>query len=307
MNTTLASHHKSTTVRSYASPRPSAFLPVKALTRRFPRLALPLLERLFFSPTKRRPATDATSAMGRFDVMVAGTRVPVMVWGEGPLALCVHGWAGSGQQFHALRDHLTAHGYSVALFDAPAHGGTAGSRTHAGEFVEAIFKVAEALGPVHLLVGHSLGATASYVAVQRGLPVSGLGLLAPMPSLEFALDSFASTTSIDTVTKRALAARVAQRAALEPRELDLSQGPPGDRRTLLVHDQDDRAIPAEATRRLAAQWPGSTLLTTTGLGHNGVLTSPKVLLAVSDFASSLSVAPRNLLDRQLVSLSLLPF
>jgi pimeloyl-ACP methyl ester carboxylesterase len=201
MNTALASQHKSTTVRSWLIPELSSLLSVQSLTRRFPRFGLPLLERLFFSPNKRRPATDATAATRQFEVTVAETKVPVMVWGQGPLVLCVHGWSGSGQQFQALRDHLVEHGYSVALFDARAHGNTAGRRTHVGEFVEVIFRVAEALGPVHLLLGHSLGATASYVAAQRGLPVSGLGLLSPMPSFEFALDSFANIVGIDEATK----------------------------------------------------------------------------------------------------------
>jgi pimeloyl-ACP methyl ester carboxylesterase len=55
---------------------------------------------------------------------------------------------------------------------------------------------------------------------------------------------------------------------------------------LIVHDREDRETSWDASRRLASRWPDTQLLTTTGLGHNRVLSDAAVVSAAIDFIHS---------------------
>jgi pimeloyl-ACP methyl ester carboxylesterase len=57
-------------------------------------------------------------------------------------------------------------------------------------------------------------------------------------------------------------------------------------RLLIVHDRDDHETSWDASRRLASRWPDAQLLTTTGLGHNRILSDPAVVSAAVDFIRS---------------------
>jgi pimeloyl-ACP methyl ester carboxylesterase len=46
---------------------------------------------------------------------------------------------------------------------------------------------------------------------------------------------------------------------------------------LVIHDREDRDVPYEHGRQIAAAWPGAQLLTTTGLGHRAILRDPEVV------------------------------
>jgi pimeloyl-ACP methyl ester carboxylesterase len=48
---------------------------------------------------------------------------------------------------------------------------------------------------------------------------------------------------------------------------------------LIVHDRDDRETSWQASRTLAGSWTDARLLTTTGLGHNRILSDPTVVSA----------------------------
>jgi pimeloyl-ACP methyl ester carboxylesterase len=52
---------------------------------------------------------------------------------------------------------------------------------------------------------------------------------------------------------------------------------------LIVHDREDHETSWDASERLATQWPNARLLTTTGLGHNRVLSDPAVVSAAVAF------------------------
>jgi pimeloyl-ACP methyl ester carboxylesterase len=56
--------------------------------------------------------------------------------------------------------------------------------------------------------------------------------------------------------------------------------------TLVVHDRDDKEVPYRVGAAVAEAWPESELLTTTGLGHQRILTADHVLDAVADHVTS---------------------
>jgi pimeloyl-ACP methyl ester carboxylesterase len=254
--------------------------------RHLPGLAMPLLERRFFAPGRRGAALDASAARTVFGVSVGASRVKVAVFGEGPLVILVHGWSGAASQFKELTSTLTAAGYSVACFDAPAHGGSPGVTTNVFEFVEVVLKIERQLGQARALVGHSLGGTAAAVAASRAERPVGLVLVAPMPSFQFALDGFARIARLTDAQKQRLGRRIETRLPSARSELDLRSLRLAGKRTLIIHDRDDRAIPLQSSQDLQRSWSNTQLSTSRGLGHNRILSDPLVLREVLAFVRS---------------------
>lgn len=296
----------STTVRAqYPAVAPPA--PLELIERLWPSLAVRAAEYWFFRPGKRFTPLDTAAADVSFDVEVRGVRVSVAGWGQGPAVVGVHGWAGGGAQFQALRRAAVQAGFSFFTFDAPAHGATAGRSADVGVFSDTLAAVGARLGDVHAVIGHSLGATAAALAISRGLRPRGVVMIAPMPSLEFALDGFSGLLGLRPATRELLERRSVERAGLAPHERSIATLGFGAPEVLLVHDGADRMVPVEQSRQLAQQWPHARLVETDRLGHNRILRAPAAVEASIGFLQELPRPRASALDRQLSALDRLVF
>src|SRR5262249_20927589 len=124
-----------------------------ALLNRFaPRLGAAWAERLFFTPPAPRRSRRAEAVLGsgrRLTLRAGDHRLAAWVWGEGPLVVLVHGWGGAGGQLTAFVTPLVERGFSVATFDAPAHGRSTGTRTSLLDFAAGLEAIARQVGPIH--------------------------------------------------------------------------------------------------------------------------------------------------------------
>jgi pimeloyl-ACP methyl ester carboxylesterase len=288
MTESLSVCKKSTTVRMKKAARRAPRRPGAAhwLVSRCPRLGALLLAELFMAPGARRVPLRTVSAATRIPLRVGKRRLVVHTFGEGPLCLLVHGWQGGASQLALLAETVRAAGFRVALFDMPAHGEAPGQLTSAVEFVELIVGVTRALGPVHALIGHSVGGTASLVAAARGLPVAGVVAFSPPPSFDFAVRNYARAFGLAPSAKELLARRLEQRTGSRREDFDLARLQPAVP-TLLVHDLLDRVVPYRHSRRLRDAWPDTQLVQTCGLGHNRVLDAEGVAQDIAAFLLAL--------------------
>ncbi|MGH8447623.1 MAG: alpha/beta hydrolase, partial [Solimonas sp.] len=108
-----------------------------------------------------------------------GERVSVLQVGAGPLVLLVHGWEGAAADFATLLPALLGEGYAVALLDLPAHGDSGGTRATLPAAARALAEFGRRHGPLHGVIGHSLGAAAVGEALKLGLAAEAAVLLAP--------------------------------------------------------------------------------------------------------------------------------
>jgi pimeloyl-ACP methyl ester carboxylesterase len=277
---------------------------VQVATRWFPNWTARWLVRQFLTPRARLRPLDLTGAR-QVLLRVGSHSFRLGLWGRGPLVLLVHGWAGSGEQFRLLREQLVGAGFTAASFDAPAHGGTPGLTSSLPEFVAAIEAVVLRLGPLHAIVGHSLGAAAAALYTRYraapGAGAPGLVLLAPMPGFRFAMDTFQQVLQLDNATRERVTTHLERslgfsRAEMELAPLDLWSP------TLLIHDANDRSVPLALSRELASAWAGALLHETNGLGHGRVLDDPAVTERIAAFVSQLPAERRSALERQLAQL-----
>ncbi len=191
---------------------------------------------------------------------------------ERPRVLLLHGWSGQAAQLRGLAQACWDAGLSPHVLDWPAHGRSSGWRTDIAQWQRALQVLTVEQGPWVGIAAHSIGALAAAHGVARGLPTQRLALLAcsapPRHLLEGFVASFGLGSAVRERLRQALEARARPGlAGFEPAWLGRHLALP----VLLVHDRQDRAVPAAYSEALAAALPHATLRLTEGLGHRRLL------------------------------------
>ncbi len=257
------------------------------LERVHPAWTGPLAETLFITPPRHRPSARERAYLQGFaplDLPFPGGALRAYTRGEGPLVLLLHGWGGRAGQMRAFASALADAGFRAVALDAPAHGASPGRRASIPHFAAALQAAEAHLGPVHAVIGHSLGGISTLAALADGLRarravvvaapahprrfyrqlLAHLGVVeARWPALEAAFEARVGR-AWDEVEAPALAARL---------ELPL----------LLIHDREDREVPLAEAEATAASHPEARLLVTTGLGHRRILKDAEVVRAAVRF------------------------
>lgn len=263
---------------------------LQALHRVAPRLGARAALRLFFTPlpskrVARRVPVPAGWSLARWPF--EGDDIAVYrrddLPADRPVVLFVHGWAGHGLQMRALADAVADAGGAPVLIDLPGHGRSSGWHATLPQFVRGLWAASARLGPLHGLVAHSMGALAAAHAVAHGLPVGRLALLATSPPPKLVLKWFTGGFGLGTPVGMRMRQLIEAREGIDfdHFEADALAGrlPAA---TLVVHDADDRAAPADLARRLADGVAGARWLGTRGLGHRRVLADAAVVREVAE-------------------------
>jgi pimeloyl-ACP methyl ester carboxylesterase len=261
-------------------------LALKLYARVSPQKAGQLVNRMAFRPSRLPMPSryeyllDTTDS---YTQLQHGTRtIPVYSWGQGPVVLGVHGWAGAGIQFGAWVSPLVEAGYRVVLFDAPAHGRAQGESTDLFEMAEVTAKVAASVGRVHGILAHSMGSLAVARAIADGLQCQYLVMLAPPLSVTTVMANLGRQLGLSeevlSVHLRLMEERfgpsVWEQLNMEALSRSLTQ------RGLMVIDDDDTSISPDESERVYNNWESAQVLRTSGLGHHRLLWSPLVVDSV---------------------------
>lgn len=222
-----------------------------------------------------------------------GHRVRGQAWGDGPAVYLVHGWGGCRAHLGVFVKPLLDAGHRVIALDLPSHnesgpGALAPGRTTIVECAKAVHAFVDAHGPARALVGHSLGAKATALAVSRGMSAQRLVFLAPMGDFAEYLDLFADRHGFGPRIGIRLHRRLDRRLGMPLLDTDISavaaraDNPP----LMLIHDPDDPDSPYQTSRVVADVWPGAQLVTTHGLGrlaHYRILRHRPAIRAALEF------------------------
>ena len=139
-----------------------------------PGLAAQLAAVAMFRTSRRKPDEwEARAAVGAQPLQIDGPTgtLALQRWGNGPLVVLVHGWNGRGSQLGGFVAPLVQAGFQVVAFDAPGHGGSAGSSSSLLEFADAFDAVVDAAKPFFQplagVIAHSMGGAAVTYALSR--------------------------------------------------------------------------------------------------------------------------------------------
>lgn len=242
-----------------------------------------LAERFFSparSPAKPWPAAAAAVALELAVHPVWGKPVRLLCHrlGDGPPVLLVHGWQSQGADLLALAQALADAGFSVWTPDLPAHGHSAGTRLSIPLAAQALLAVQAVAGPLAAAIGHSFGGASLVHALTQGLSAARVVLLAPPTHL----GAYVRQTAVAAGLEPAAVERFVQHVSVtlgEPADgIDMRRQVAGLRQpALLLHSEDDKVVPAAATRRVAGHWQGARFVPLQGLGHVRLLGARPVL------------------------------
>jgi len=242
--------------------------------------------------TRRPPREEGyLEAARRLTVASPDGPLAAWMWGEEArrLVVLVHGWEGRGSQLGALAGPLVAAGFRVLAFDGPAHGDSPGEEASVPAFAKVIAALPAQIGPVHAIVGHSLGAAGAALATTLGLAPRGLVMLAPPLWQRGRLDYAANRMELSPAARQAFFAAVERRTAWPLERADVRVVARAAPCPLVVfHDPDDADTDYAGSVELVSLWPGARLVPCPGRGHNRILTTPAVIDDVVRFVSGLA-------------------
>lgn len=270
-------------VVQWVFPRLERFVPV--LAHRF-------FITIFFTPLNYRVPEKEKAAekqAKKFSLEVRGKRIQCYSWGEGPVILVVHGWAGRATQFRKIISALVEAKYTVVGFDGPAHGRSQGTSTNIEEFEDVLKHLYDRLGEPVTVIAHSFGGAAVLYAVTCGLEVKKLISIASPTIGDEIIATYLRTINGSTGTGQFFKSYISRKTgrsfddftalhsiAKLSRPVDL----------LLVHDDNDPEVPIIHAFELIKAYPSAELFVTHGLGHTRILRNENVIEKCISFIKS---------------------
>jgi pimeloyl-ACP methyl ester carboxylesterase len=198
--------------------------------------------------------------------------------------LLVHGWESRGTQLFGLIEGLVAEGYSVVAIDMPGHGHSKGDTSDAYVFSQTVVLAQQILGHFHAIIGHSMGAGATSIAVGNGVSTDKMILIAGPSSIENVLRHFTQFMGLNNKTTDNFIAAIGRLVGIPASDMDATRLlQQCDVPTLLIHDEADLEVPYSESKRLDKVIKNSKLLTLQGYGHRKILKSEKAIQAINDF------------------------
>jgi pimeloyl-ACP methyl ester carboxylesterase len=206
--------------------------------------------------------------------------------------LLVHGWMSGARFMLALAETLVARGDEVICFDLPAHGESSGRVTNLVDCGQALVAVANAVGPINMIIAHSFGgAVTAYATSQLGLKLTGddarVILIASPNQLSDVTKRFSTALGLSDAARAIYERRLVQPlggdlAAMDGNALYAATGMP----LRIIHSSDDAEVPVEQGRRFLELGQQAQLIELDGLGHRRVLYADAALAALREARNS---------------------
>jgi pimeloyl-ACP methyl ester carboxylesterase len=242
----------------------------------------------FMTPVKKpRPIQEQELLLtATFEATHQGNRF--WVWGEEDKAiLLVHGWQGRGSQLGHLVAPLREKGFRVILWDAPAHGSSEGTRSNLVASGTALAHFWASQHGVTGVITHSFGGLTSALALQRGMRIKKLVLIACPSSMQGVFDRFKVFTRLSTRSARDFQLRVEREAGSPISDVEASRlaGSAFLPHALAIHSEDDADVPHTETAGWMKIFPQSRLMLVQKLGHRKILAEAGVIKACVEFCA----------------------
>jgi pimeloyl-ACP methyl ester carboxylesterase len=244
---------------------------------------------LFFTPHHYSVPTKEKEFLltaEKFSVVAGRNKIQAYSWGQGPVVILLHGWAGRAGQFRKFIPELVKHNFSAIAFDGPAHGNSEGKKTNVIDFETAFHKIIEQVGPPVAVITHSFGGIATIYSISNGLPVSKLINIASPTIGEDIIKGFVKTINASPATGEAFKAYVLKtfhKSFENISAIHLIKHLPHELKLLLVHDENDKEVGIHHPLELQKNYPTAQLLRTSGLGHNRILKDEEVIRKCLEF------------------------
>jgi pimeloyl-ACP methyl ester carboxylesterase len=289
-NTTTKTEAQAAPKNYYGRSLQAAF----ALAQLVPPLALRLAHRLFYVPRKSTRPPFAPPGFEKSFVDAGGYSICVYSIGEGRPVLLIHGWELGVYRFEALMKKIAAAGFRVVAFDIPGHGESSGKQCDIVEICKVAIELDKRFGPFFAGVAHSYGGLCLANLLRIGLKMRKVVLFATPVTYESIIDRFGEFLHLRPRLLASLRVMINQRYVPHRLEEDFSTLKnlrETETSTLLVHDETDSVVPFADASALAQAHANIQLVSTNGLGHNRIVSSPEVISSCIAFLTAESKEP----------------
>lgn len=218
-------------------------------------------------------------------VKANGKYIHVTEIGSGPAVVLAHGWASEKKQLTSFVPKLLAQGYSVILYDQPAHGKSTSVSTNIFDFIHSMEAVIRYKKDVHAIVAHSMSTVAAIYNLHLFQWIKKGVMISPICDYENELMSWFQKKGMPENMIEDVIVYLQERYHLKLETINPKNVAPCLNGTdvLLVHDLNDRHTPFRGSERLNLLLPKSKIKKTQNLGHAKILHNENVINDVIAF------------------------
>jgi hypothetical protein len=238
---------------------------------------------LFFTPRRHplKPIEEDIKKKANKAVLKSGT--VYYSWGEGKPVVFLHGWEGRATQVSSILAKLGSE-YQVIAIDAPAHGESEGEISHPKMFVDALYELLEEIGPVHAIIGHSMGGGSALYAASKGVDANKIVSIAGPSNFLHVVNAFATFIGLKKEAKSRFLSEVEAYVGIPYVQLNSDSFLDSPTRSiLLLHDEDDVEVSVSHAKAFDTSLGNVRVEISRGLGHRKILYSKETVEAIARF------------------------
>jgi pimeloyl-ACP methyl ester carboxylesterase len=236
--------------------------------------------------TKEQQAFLDTSH--RFKLSVDEKQIQCYRWGNGPKNLLfVHGWQSHSYRWKKYIEKLPQDQFTIYALDAPGHGNSEGKISNVPLFEKALKAISEHIGELHSIVSHSIGSFSSLYFVDQNPEKQPKRLvsLATPNSIEDFLEFYFKKLNLSKKTVENFRSYFTHYTNKDTSYFTLAKIIKSNKADgLIIHDEGDKTITVDYSKKLHTLWPKSKLVVTQGFGHK--LRDLSIVDLVGDFVLS---------------------
>lgn len=221
----------------------------------------------------------------QFKLPVDNFEIQCYRWGKGPKnILFVHGWQSNSYRWRKYIDSLPHDQFTIYSFDAPGHGNSGSLIGNVPLFEKSIQIVMDHIGEAESIISHSIGSFSSlyYINQNPKFQPSKLVTLASPDSIDDFLDYYFTTLKLSKKTKQNFKNYFTKYTQKDLSFFRLENLIKTNKSNgLIIHDEGDKTVTVDYSKKLHSLWPYSKLVITRGLGHK--LKGENIVKMVKDF------------------------
>jgi hypothetical protein len=208
----------------------------------------------------------------KFTIDYAGKRVQAYRWGNGAKkVLLLHGWQSHSYWWRYVINRLSKEEFTIYSLDAPGHGLSEGDFLNLPHYSGLIEQFIIEQRSLHAILTHSFGGFASVYTLHRlpHLLVSKMVIMAAPGEVEFFFNYYQRVLGLTKKTIHLINSYFEKSIGHPPSYFKMKEFSKSlTLQGLIIHDTEDKEAPYQTALDMNEVWKNTSLITTTGLGHN---------------------------------------
>ena len=208
----------------------------------------------------------------QFKIDYAGKKVQAYRWGNGSKkVLLLHGWQSHSYWWRYVINRLSKEEFTIFSLDAPGHGLSEGDFLNLPHYSGLIEQFIIEQKSIHAILTHSFGGFASVYTLHRlpHLQVTKMVVMAAPGEVEFFFLYYQRLLRLSKRTIRLINRYFENFIGHPPSYFKMKEFSKSlTLQGLIIHDTEDKEAPYQTAIDMNAVWKNSSIITTTGLGHN---------------------------------------